>query len=51
MRRAAIEVFLDHNLEPDEMIQFATVYLRAGDDGELSPFWTTIAQLCGQAVR
>lgn len=50
MRRAAIEVFLDNNLEPDEMIQFAAVYLRAGDDGELSPFWTTIAQLFGQAV-
>jgi len=51
MRRAAIEPFLDEELSADEMVVFASQYLEAGSGGELSPFWTTIAQLFGRGVR
>lgn len=46
-RREALAPFLDPELTPQEMTDFAEGYLRTNPDGGFNSFWTTIKQVIG----
>lgn len=45
MRKKAIDIFLDENLEPSDFNNFVVGYLRETAEGNLNEFWTTIKYL------